>query len=152
METPSPPRISPISRLVAWLSWALLFPIAWLLVDLTILSAGAPGPSRPDGWSWLAFSLVNVGYLAVTIFMARLVIAPFLVSLSADGIDFITVRGRRHLAWLSIADARVRGNVVTLRGGGHTVRLNEYCYTQPALLLSFLKDVLPRELRSRVAV
>jgi hypothetical protein len=146
-----PPTISRFNLAVVWLSWAALVPFGWAFLDLSVLRAGMPGPAHPGGWSWLGFLVLNLAYLAAAAYTAPLALAPFLVSLSEHEIRFITIRGAGRMGWLSVEDVRVKGPLVVLRGGNHTVRLNEYCYAQPSDLLPFLRRVLPPQLRSCVA-
>lgn len=152
MTTIRLPVLSRLNRWLSWAAWAALFPAGWILIDVLILTAGAPGPAHPGGWTWMAVALLNLGYLGATAYTARFVLGPFLVSVSEAGLEAVTLRGVRRLDWSSIEDVRVSGPLVTLRAGPHQILLNKYCYVNPDALIQFLSRVLPRSLQSRVAV
>ena len=145
MDAPVP-VISRFSLGLAWLSWTALCPFGWALLDISILRAGAPGPAHPWGWTWVSFLVLNLGYLTATAYTARFVLGPFLVSVSEQGLRFITLRGARQLGWPSVKRIGVRGPLVILRGSEDTVFLNRFCYAQPDGLLPFLRRVLPPHL------
>jgi hypothetical protein len=150
LNTPVP-VISRFTLGLGWLAWAALFPFGWAFLDVSVLRAGAPGPAHPWGWTWVSVLLLNLGYFVATTYTARF-LGPFLVSFSEQGLRFVTLGGARQLNWSSIEDVQVRGPLVVLRGGSHTVLLNRFCYTTPSGLLPFLRRVLPPPLQSRVAV
>ena len=108
------PRISRAIRAFVYISYALfalgsvgLF--TWLIVRPAILS-GVP----PATWSWTTLALFGVPMGGFVWWMGAVVFGRFSTTISSAGVGYITVRGRRSLAWADVRRIELDGSEIQL--------------------------------------